>query len=162
MEKTCNTCALYVLEQSGCLRTQTIEELTHSCSHWCKELPICSICGNPFVPPITYLAVEDAYVVLCPACLKASGTCGLCKASTKCDFQENPIAIPPMVQATRRQGNMTMTQTVPNPERIKATCMNGCPCWHDDEEGKYCCRQFNCCGNYDMKEVKKNDGCEEG
>lgn len=155
MEKTCDTCALYVHEQSGCLRTQTTEEPNGTCSHWCKELPICSICGRPFVPPITYLAVEDAYVALCPACLQASGTCGLCKSFTKCDFQENPIAIPPMIQKTVRNGRQIMTGTIPNPDRIAATCVaSGCKCYHKDDEHEWCCRQFGCCGNYEMKDVK--------
>lgn len=152
-EKQCSNCALYILENSGCARTQTIEAPTNSCSHWCEYVPTCSLCGRRFVPPISWFLSGTNLLPLCPSCFNARNTCGTCKSSGYCDFQENPIAIPPMVQATRRQGNMTMTQTVPNPERIKATCMNGCPCWHEDGEDKYCCRQFNCCGNYDMRQI---------
>ena len=61
-----------------------------------------------------------------------------------------------MVPMTRRQGNMVMTQTVPNPDRIAATCIaSGCKCYHKDEKHEWCCRQFNCCGNYTMLGVKK-------
>ena len=155
MEKICNTCALYIPENSACARTQTIEHPVNSCCHWTNHVPTCSVCGRRFIPPATYMAIDDAYAVLCPSCLKASGTCGLCKYSTKCDFQENPIAIPPMVMKTARRVNQVMTAQVPNPDRIAATCVaSGCKCYHKDDEHEWCCRQFNCCGNYEMKDVK--------
>ena len=155
MDKICNTCALYIPEQSGCARTQMIELPDHTCNHWCCEVPTCSVCGRRFIPPVTYLA-DDDYAVICPNCFKARGTCGLCQSNSYCDFQQNPIGIPQMVPITRRQGNMVMTQTVPNPERIKATCIaSGCKCYHKDDEHEWCCRQFGCCGNYTMLGVKK-------
>ena len=155
MEKICSTCAMYIAQQMRCARTQAPELPTNHCGHWTDHVPTCAVCGRLFVPPATYMEVEDAYVVVCPACLEARNTCGMCKAASRCDFQENPIAIPPMIQKTIRRGNQTMTGTVPNPDRIAATCVaSGCKCYHKDDENEWCCRQFNCCGNYEMKDAK--------
>ena len=155
MEKICQTCAMYVQEQQGCVRTKTIEVPNHTCRHWAHQLPTCATCGLAFVPPVNYMLVEDAYITICPSCLNQSGTCGLCKGSARCDFQENPIAIPPLVEKTVRQGNRLITGNIPNPDRIAATCVaSGCKCYHKDEEHEWCCRQFGCCGNYEMKDVK--------
>ena len=155
MEKLCNTCALYIPEQSGCARTQMIELPDHTCSHWCHEVPTCSVCGRRFVPPITYVVVEDAYIAMCPACFQARNTCGMCKTSTKCDFQENPIAIPPMIMKTIRHGNQTLNTQIRNPDRIAATCIaSGCKCYHKDNDDEYCCRQFGRCSNYEMKDFR--------
>lgn len=157
-EKQCSTCALYVAEQGGCVRNQTREDPTNCCSHWVDEVPICSVCGRPFVPPKMYLFTEDAYILLCPSCFNGRNKCQTCAHGGYCDFKENPIGIPPMIQQTVRQGNAVMTTQVPNPERIKATCMANCKCFC--EEG--CNRQCGTCRNYDMKYVKieKNNNIE--
>lgn len=162
MERICSTCAMYIATQMRCARTNAPEMPTNSCGHWAKEAPKCALCGNLFLPPATYLEIEDAYAAICPSCLGHLGKCGTCKASSYCDFQENPIPIPPMIQATRRQGNTIITQTIPNMQRVLATCVaSGCKCWHQDDEAKekWCCRQFGCCGNYDMKdmEIERNE-----
>ena len=163
MDKICETCALYASNQQGCVRTQTRQLPTDNCSSWAKEVPVCESCGGKFVPPITYLMIDETPVVLCPKCASSTNTCAMCKSGGYCDFQENPIGIPPMVQQTIRQGNTTMVGTVPNPERIAATCANGCPCWFDDGTEKFCCRQFNCCANHNLKEfvAKKEVAVEE-
>ena len=159
MEKICNTCAMYIAQQMRCARTQAPELSTNSCGHWCESVPTCSVCGRLYTPPATYINIDEEYVSVCPACFEARNTCGSCKASVRCDFQENPIAIPPMIMKTARRGNQVMSAQVPNPDRITATCVaSGCKCYHKDDEHEWCCRQFGCCGNYEMKEININKG----
>ena len=149
MDKKCGTCALFIPQNSGCTRTKTIESPEGCCNHWLEELPICEVCGRPFVPPINYLACENGYKIICNICASKRGTCEGCGSSKYCDFKQNPIAIPPTMQKTIRQGNMVASVTVVNIERIKATCIaSGCKCYHKDDDNEWCCRQFGTCGNY--------------
>lgn len=146
IERVCRTCALYDQERGGCLRTQLKQSPTDSCSSWILTVPTCEICGQMFIPPKTYVIEGEHIIKSCPACAGALSTCRTCAYGNNCDFQTNPINIPPVVQKTVRQGNMTMTTTVPNPERIKATCAANCGCW--DKNDKACNKTCGTCGKY--------------
>lgn len=157
MDKKCSTCALYIADKSGCARTQTIENPENCCSHWIEEVPTCSVCHRPFVPPATYYQQGDEYITLCPNCTNSRYSCKLCNHIGYCDFKENPIDLPQMINQTVRQGNATMTMQIPNPERVKATCIANCKCYIQDENGAgMCCRQCGTCGNYCM--IGENKG----
>ena len=163
MAKTCSTCAMYVPEQSGCVRTQKIEKPDGYCHHWVDAVPTCAYCGNKFLPPALYVMDGDNPIAMCHKCASARGTCHLCSNLGPCDFETNPIAIPPIIQKTVRQGNQVITAQVPNLERVKATCVaSGCRCYHKDEDGQeYCCRNvFGTCGNYDMIVPRKDNNDE--
>lgn len=154
---------MYVQEQHGCVRTQTIEVPNHTCGHWTNQLPTCAYCGNKFLPPALYVMDGDNPVAMCHKCASARGTCRLCSNLGPCDFETNPIAIPPIVQKTVRQGHQVITAQVPNLERVKATCIaSGCRCYRKDEDGQeYCCRNIcGTCGNYDMIVPRKDNNDE--
>lgn len=140
--KECGNCALYNYEQQGCVRTQLHQQPNDSCSSFIKEIPTCQVCGQMFIPPVNYIVEDGKFITACGACLSGLSTCRTCANGNYCDFQQNPINIPPMVQQTQQQGNMFISQTVVNPERVKATCMKNCPCW--DPIDKACNR--NDCG----------------
>ena len=151
--KTCETCRLYSKEHGGCVRTKTLSQPTDSCSHWIDELPVCDVCGQYFIPPITvyYESADATPLLICPNCAVNRGHCKTCVSGGYCDFQENhTVTEPPMIQQTARQGNMIMTKTVPNPARIELTCKKNCKCYN--AEFNLCSRgNFDTCGNYDMK-----------
>lgn len=145
-EKNCGRCALYNNEAKGCVRTQQHQESTDYCSSFITEVPICGICGQLFLPPVTYVIEDEKIITACGACSTGLSTCRTCTNAKYCDFQQNPIALPQMVQVTQRQGNMVVQQTITNPERIAATCKVNCPCWDSTDE--VCNRHtVGTCGN---------------
>ena len=145
--KTCGGCALYHKGQGGCLRTQTPTSASESCSHFTTFLPICGICGQKFIPPATYLIEDEVIITACGRCASSTSTCGTCSNSKQCDFQTNPINLPPQIQKQINQGNMTMRTIVKNPARIAETCEKNCGCWDPIE--RVCNRETaSTCGNY--------------
>ena len=157
--KTCKTCALYTEEQGGCVRTQTRVRPTDSCSYWTDELMTCGVCGQMFIPPANYIMEENSneVVIACHNCFAHRGGCQTCQHSY-CAFKDDTTCpLPQMVQMKRQQGNMTQIATVPNPARIEATCMKGCPCF--SKEG--CNKQCGTCGSYCMKGVEQTNEVSE-
>lgn len=143
--KNCGGCALYHSGQKICMRTRVQQEETDSCSSYTKELLHCDICGQPFIPPISYIMENDKIIVACGNCAGALGTCRTCKNSSYCDFQQNPIQIPPQIQQQIQKGPMTMVQTIINPARIAETCEKNCACWDPIDKA---CNRYDCgtCG----------------
>lgn len=88
----------------------------------------CGMCGTPISAQnsIYDLELEKIY---CHKCFPFIRTCHNCKDGNVCDFQTNPSPLPKQVQSTRRMGNMVTTSTISNPDRVKITCENGCPCY---------------------------------
>ena len=142
--KKCIDCGLYDKARGGCVRTQTLESPDGYCAHWTKEVFNCSICGSPFIRPVSYIVVGEELKAVCPNCFSHRGTCALCKSNGYCAFKEDPIDLPHMVTKTVRQGNAVIQTQIPNPERVKATCAAKCPCY--SPEG--CNREFGTCGKY--------------
>lgn len=82
----------------------------------------------------------------CTRCFPYIRTCHNCKSGNVCDFETNASTIPKQVQVTMQTGNATVLQTITNPERIKITCANGCPCYSDEFGcGKEFCGQNRFC-----------------
>ena len=138
-KKECGNCALYNYEQQGCVRTQLHQDPSDSCSSFIEEIPTCRICGQMFIPPRNYIVEDGKIFIVCGSCLSGLSTCRTCANGKYCDFQQNPIQIPPMIQQTQQQGNMMVSQTIMNPARIAETCEKNCPCW--DPIDKACNRQ---------------------
>lgn len=91
--------------------------------------------------------------MFCSDCVRLFGTCTMCEHSTKCEFNDNPAPIPPVVTKHIRNqtpnGYMEQIIQVPNPQRIKAMCIEPkCICCDHDEERPHCMRQFGTCANY--------------
>ena len=135
----CGNCAIYNYERQRCARTGLHQDPSAHCSSWIAEVPICHICGQMFIPPRNYIVEDGKIFIVCGSCLSGLSTCRTCVNGKYCDFQQNPIQIPPMIQQTKRQGNMVVSQTVVNPARIAATCEKNCSCW--DPTDRVCNRQ---------------------
>ena len=148
MDKKCATCALFVVENNGCARTRTIESPDHCCGHWTKELPICYVCGSPFVSVITWVILNDEFRTVCEECCSQFGKCGTCIHSQNCDFKINPIPIPPVINITKQQGGMTITTQGINPARVAETCAKHCKCYYNEDGKQGCNRECGTCGNY--------------
>jgi hypothetical protein len=144
--KQCGNCAIYNYERQCCARTRLHQDPSDHCSSWIAEVPICHICGQMFIPPRNYIVEDGKIFIVCGSCLSGLSTCRTCANGKYCDFQQNPIQIPPMIQQTQRQGNMVVSQTVVNPARIAATCEKNCHCW--DPIDRVCNRQA--CGTCGM------------
>lgn len=127
--KECGNCALYNYEQQGCVRTQTHQQPSDSCSSFIQEVPICEICGQMFIPPRNYIIEGEKIITACGQCSSALSTCKTCKNRDACDFQTNPINIPAQIQQRTQKGGMVIMQTVINPARIAETCEKNCTCW---------------------------------
>lgn len=89
----------------------------------------------------------------CGECASKFGTCEMCIHGRSCEFFTNPAPIPQvMMQKIRQQtphGYMEQIQEVPNPERIKAFCLDKCICCKTCEDTKVrCLRQFGTCEKY--------------
>ena len=143
--KTCGDCALYA---SGLCRMTglTVNAETDYCSKCVFSLPTCDLCGQETLNVIYDVTNPDKILKVCQSCSEKSGTCATCKHGTTCDFNTNPSPTPKMVQKQIRQGSTTMITQIPNPDRIRETCQNGCKCYIEDFG---CCRQFNTCENYE-------------
>lgn len=110
----------------------------------------CTMCGR------NGATVIDNGKFFCSECVKLFNTCATCIHSKKCDFESNPAPIPKVVAKRLRQetqmGYMEQIQHIPNPQRIKAFCLEGqCVCC-DHKENPHCMRQFGLCENY--KEIE--------
>lgn len=155
LERKCGTCALYDYKHGGCVRTQTKESPEHYCKHWTDTLGFCDICGSPYFGAGVITYEEEELLLICESCGSHLGRCPTCVYGNYCAFKEDTdCTLPHSVQETKQHGNMTLTRDIPNPERIKATCLATCKCG----SGTYGCqRQVLFCPNYKMKRSKKND-----
>ena len=110
----------------------------------------CDACGQTSLREYILLyrdcPSENPPQILCNSCYARYGTCAFCESANYCDFEQNPIAIPPVVMKTVQQGYMTMQTQVRNPDRIAETCAKNCKCW--DHEHGYCRREDSWCNNY--------------
>ena len=93
----------------------------------------------------------------CDGCASKFGTCEMCIYGRSCEFFTNPAPIPQIIMQKIRQqtphGYIEQIQEVPNPERIKAFCLDKCICCKTCEDTKVrCLRQFGTCENY--KEIE--------
>jgi hypothetical protein len=101
----------------------------------------------------------DLWHILCPSCADQLNSCGFCKNGGKCDFETNPSSLPKFVQKQIRQGNMISVTTVKNPERIRQTCQNGCPCYDSEFE---CMREFYYCERIDHVYEDNSERADSG
>lgn len=139
----CRTCAIRQPEGSICRLTgREINPDKDFCSSHRKEIIICEVCDNGTLAPIVVLS-DDGNHIVCENCNGSLSSCHFCLNSSSCAFETDPSPLPKLIQKQIRQGPMTTVTTVKNPDRVRETCMKGCPCF-DEENG--CLRQFNYCG----------------
>jgi hypothetical protein len=153
-QKECRRCALYAADRKLCAISKVPREPEDSCSSFLSEPPRCQICGNHFLPPEFYIPEGQKFVVSCGECAHNLSKCQTCVSGTYCDFQQNPMPLPQLVQIIRREGNMVSSQPGPNPARVKETCMINCKCFN--EETMTCMRNvWGTCGKYEIKNDKE-------
>lgn len=105
---------------------------------------ICDRCGAQI--PKEQTIYEDGYVI-CVRCQSFNGTCQICANRYECKFETDLNPLPKQIQQTIQQGNMIMQTVTINPERVKATCVNGCTCYGGEKLGCHM-QQDGTCGNY--------------
>ena len=72
----------------------------------------------------------------------------MCEKATECSFENDPSPIPKTIRETLQNAGMVMQRDIRNPERIRQTCQNGCPCFREDLG---CLKQNGTCDNYKEK-----------
>jgi hypothetical protein len=153
-QKECRRCALYTADRKLCAISKVPREPEDSCSSFLSEPPRCEICGKHFLPPEFYVEDGGKYITACGQCAHSLSKCQTCAHGTYCDFQQNPMPLPQIVQIVRREGNMISSQPGPNPARVKETCMINCKCFN--EETMTCMRNvWGTCGKYEIKNDKE-------
>lgn len=139
--KVCNDCIYCVRANSHCAMLNIpVDIYKDYCSHLDTEPKICFVCNRVSPNPLIDSATNN---YICPECLRNASTCSLCKSGQTCSFETDPSPLPKVVMQQVRQGNMMMQTQVRNPERVKITCANGCPCFQESE----CMRQYNQCAH---------------
>ena len=152
MTNQCSNCALYAADRKQCPLSKIPREPTDVCSSHLSDPPQCDICGNRFLPPEMFVEDGGKYLVACGECAHNLSKCATCASGGYCDFQQNPIPLQPMVQITRREGNMVSSQPGPNPARVKETCMINCKCFNEDT--MTCMRNvWGTCGKYELRRM---------
>lgn len=153
MERKCGDCALKALKNGMCPVFNANMEGESGCPYFTTELQLCDICGSPVLGPTVLTQEGETWKQMCGHCnSKVFGTCNGC-AKFVCRFRtDQSINIPPMITVQKRQGNMVVQTQQMNPERVKATCMDGCPCWRSEEDGGFCMMEAcGSCENYQTK-----------
>lgn len=146
--KSCFTCAYRTLNPQQCplIGHQYTDDRNQVCPYHATELPKCDICGDITPNNVLTQKSDKSWIRICKKCESLSGTCGGCSKSSTCDFETNPSPIPKAVEKRIQQGNQIMVMTVKNDKRINETCAKNCECF--DHETRICCREYNCCKNY--------------
>lgn len=82
----------------------------------------CQICGKEFPSrAIVVNDIEGEYIYTCPQCYSLLLICSTCEYNNTCGFI-NDHSEPPIVQRTIRQGMMTMTTQIKNPNLVQKHC----------------------------------------
>ena len=152
IERTCGRCA-YMQHNSGVcpLFNQSFSPEEPGCPKFTSTVHSCEVCGSLTDLPIISIDKDHSNHAWCENCDRLKYSCAICVEGNTCSFKNDPSPIPLTIQKEVRQGNMIMVTDAPNPERIRQTCMKGCPCF-DKENG--CLKQFNTCENWSVKYEK--------
>jgi hypothetical protein len=144
--KTCKDCCLH--KDNICLLTNTQKTDNDYCSNRQEHIFVCEKCNNPVIKD-TYAIVNEntEHHIVCLNCISKLTTCYFCTKGQTCDFETNPSTLPKIVQKKIQQGPIVQIIQVKNPERIKITCQNGCPCWNTEDNA--CDKEINYCKNYE-------------
>lgn len=113
------------------------------CPYYATQEIDCDFCGRPILSGGVY----ENGKVFCNDCGHQLGNCVTCRQRVICTFETDPSPVPKVIQQTVRNGNMTSSFAVKNPNRIEITCKKDCGCW-DEENG--CLREFNACNSWKL------------
>ena len=151
MTNYCGSCGLRNPQKNVCaLNNRTIDPAADYCSKHTTAITRCNYCGHITMSPIVDTTTQHLHIY-CQRCFDLLDTCATCEQSNYCAFEQDPSPIPHMVMKQVRQGNMTMTTQIPNPDRVAITCKVRCNCFNE-EIG---CRKQNdnWCDKYKQIEV---------
>ena len=142
---SCGEC-LFLTNENFCQLAKTTVNISEGCALGKNRESVkqCSKCGNMILGTVTY--DSKTLQPSCEACASLSGTCEGCSSSNYCAFMEDPNPLPQISVRTIRQGNVIIQKQGVNPDRVKATCLNGCPC-ADEKLG--CLRQYGNCNKFE-------------
>ena len=136
-----------IFNQNGnCARLNMPTEKDCKCPLYKSSYDNCACCGQPILQGGIFDI--DSQMLFCNNCGHQLSQCQTCVTVTTCLFETDPSPVPKVVQQTVRQGNMTSSFPVKNPNRIAITCQKGCRCF-DPEKG--CLREFSTCGNWTLR-----------
>lgn len=113
------------------------------CPYFSTQELSCDLCGKLILSGGVY----ENGKIFCDDCGHQLGNCVTCRQRSICTFETDPSPVPKVIQQTVRNGNMTSSFAVRNPNRVEITCKKGCVCW-DEENG--CLREFNSCGKWNL------------
>lgn len=151
--QVCKTCGILDSTQNVCqLNGIRVEPDADFCSHWTDNIQTCDLCGRKFIGPGTLTEVNGKFKQTCSSCDDAIGTCRTCanRQEGYCKFHDHSFRpdVPPTIVKSIQKGPAIMQAQVPNPEREKITCEDGCSCFKPDFG---CCKEARTCGNHTLK-----------
>lgn len=146
MERSCDNCVLRKSAQGICPIFRRDTSGKAGCPCFSTEFVPCDVCGAHIITAAMLEIDESGHVhQMCQECAKLP-LCATCIHKDECDFQRDATChIPPVIAVQERQGNVIIQTQKINPERVKATCANGCLCCHDStcfKSGGVGCRNY--------------------
>lgn len=129
----------------------------------------CDRCGA--IPPAQFIVFSEradgAFNVFCVRCARYLKTCHFCKNCSYCGMMQDPDPMPKEIVVQQiintPQGQMTVQQAIPNPERLKKFCNpEKCKCVTTIEGQLYCCKmgEYQTCCNYDELVFERKEETE--
>ena len=142
--KKCGECALQKINGVCPIFRQEMPEDENGCPLFTSEIITCDVCGGHIMSGAIFdFDGEGKAHILCQQCEDAP-LCSTCE-NRYCAFkQDRDCRIPPYImKQIHPQPNMTIQQQVINPDRIAATCANGCPCYYEAglKDSAHCIKQ---------------------
>lgn len=132
----CKSCALRqdnIQSDTGsiCLISKLqVDPVKDYCSQHRFNIPQCDICGQATIEKLQVYKLDDgSFISMCGECAKQLGQCRTCTHGTECTFETSSSSAPKTIQKQIQQGNSIFVGQVKNPERVRQTCQNGCPCF---------------------------------
>lgn len=142
-QRTCKECAYF--DDMRCkISGQPAISHNIACASFSSKRYECDICHRQ-IHHTEVIYDSKSNKIVCSDCCNRLSTCDNCHNGNICLFETDPSPLPKQVQKQIRQGNMIGQTIIKNPDRVRETCMKGCPCW--DAETESCNKQLRYCAN---------------
>lgn len=142
-QRTCKECAYF--DDMRCkISGQPAISHNIACASFSSKRYECDICHRQ-IHHTEVIYDSKSNKIVCSDCCNRLSTCDNCHNGNICLFETDPSPLPKQIQKQIRQGNMIGQTIIKNPDRVRETCMKGCPCW--DTETESCNKQLRYCAN---------------